>query len=308
MEGLLERYQARLNHLASSILTDHQKIEKEIRENLPTPLTSSLFRGCIEKGKDVNEGGATFNSSGIQAVGITDVADSLYAIDEVVFRKQLYTLDEIISAIDNDFEGEQNQRIQAALLAVPKFGQDESRESQEWVNRVLQIYVNALNSVENCPRNGIYTAGYYALNVNRVYGKKTPSLPSGRLKGVPLANSITPHYGMEAADLLSSLNSVAGIDYVKYAPNGTTVTFTVDSALFQGPDGVKNLAGIFSTYFKKGGMQFQPNVINREILLEAYKNPEKHKFLLVRIAGYCAYFNDLSDELKMEIINRTCYS
>jgi formate C-acetyltransferase len=113
---------------------------------------------------------------------------------------------------------------------------------------------------------------------------------------------------MEAADLLSSLNSVAGIDFVKYAPNGATVTFTVDSALFQGPDGVRNLAGIFSTYFKKGGMQFQPNVINREILLDAYKNPEKHKFLLVRIAGYCAYFNDLSDELKKEIINRTCYS
>ena len=308
MDELLARYQARLNHLASSILTDHQNIEKVLRESFPTPLASSLFKGCIKSGKDVNEGGATFNSSGIQAVGITDAADSLFAIDEVVFRKGLYTLDDIISAIDNDFEGEQNQRIRSALLAVPKFGQDESRESQEWVNRVLQIYVNALHSVENSPRNGIYTAGYYALNVNRVYGKKTPSLPSGRLKGVPLANSITPHYGMEEADLLSSLNSVAGIDYVKYAPNGTTVTFTVDSALFQGTEGVRNLAGIFSTFFKKGGMQFQPNVINREILLDAYKNPDKHKFLLVRIAGYCAYFNDLSDELKKEIINRTCYS
>jgi formate C-acetyltransferase len=308
MDELLGRYQTRLNHLASSILTDHQKIEKEIRKNFTTPLASSLFKGCVESGKDVNEGGATFNSSGIQAVGITDAADSLYAVDEVVFRKGLYTLDEIINAIDNDFEGEQNQQIRSALLAVPKFGQDESREAQEWVNRVLQIYINALNSVENCPRNGIYTAGYYALNVNRVYGKKTPSLPSGRLRGVPLANSITPHYGMEETDLLSSLNSVAGIDFVKYAPNGTTVTFTVDSALFQGTVGVRNLAGIFSTFFKKGGMQFQPNVLNREILLDAYKNPDKHKFLLVRIAGYCAYFNDLSDELKKEIINRTCYS
>jgi pyruvate formate-lyase/glycerol dehydratase family glycyl radical enzyme len=308
MDELLARYQTRLNRLALSILTDHQNIEKEICKNFTTPLASSLFKGCIESGKDVNEGGATFNSSGIQAVGITDAADSLHAIDEVVFRKGLYTLDEIINAIDNDFEGEQNQRILSALLAVPKFGQDDSRESQEWVNKVLQIYVNALNSVKNSPRNGIYTAGYYALNVNRVYGKKTPSLPSGRLKGVPLANSITPHYGMEEADLLSSLNSVAGIDYVKYAPNGTTVTFTVDSALFQGPEGVRNLAGIFSIFFKKGGMQFQPNVLNREILLDAYKNPDKHKFLLVRIAGYCAYFNDLSDELKKEIINRTCYS
>ena len=86
------------------------------------------------------------------------------------------------------------------------------------------------------------------------------------------------------------------------------MTFTIDSALFQGPDGVRTWREYISTYFKKGGMQFQPNVINREILLDAYNNPEKHKYLLVRVAGYCAYFNDLSDDLKKIIINRTCYS
>jgi len=100
---------------------------------------------------------------------------------------------------------------------------------------------------------------------------------------------------------------VAGIDYANYAPNGTTVTFTIDSALFQGPEGGRNLASIFKTFFKKGGMQFQPNVINREVLLDAYNNPEKYPHLLVRVAGYCAYFNDLSDDLKKIIINRTCY-
>ncbi len=308
MEELLDRFQARLNALAASILADHQKIEGEIRKNFTTPLASSLSRGCIESGKDVNEGGARFNSSGIQAVGITDAADSLHAINEVVYKKKMYTIRDIIDAIDRNFEGKRNGEIRKALLDVKKFGHDESREAVEWVNRVLQIYVNALNSVANCPRNGIYSAGYYALNVSDVYGAKTQALPSGRLRGVPLANSITPHYGMEVSDLLSSLNSVAGVDFSSYAPNGTTVTFTIDSALFQGPDGVRNLAGIVSTYFRKGGMQFQPNVINREILLDAYRNPEKHRYLLVRVAGYCAYFNDLSDELKKIIINRTCYS
>ena len=308
MDELLDRYQARLNHLASSILADHQKIEKEICKNFTTPLASSLSKGCIEKGKDVNEGGCRFNSSGIQAVGITDAADSLHAINEVVYKKKLYSINDIINAIDNDFEGDYYQQIQAALLAVPKFGHDESREAVAWVNKTLQIYCNALKQVPNCPRGGIYTAGYYALNVSDVYGKKTPSLPSGRLKGVPLANSVAPHYGMQMSDLLSSLNSVAGVDFEKYAPNGTTVTFTIDSALFQGPDGVRNLSGIFSTYFKKGGMQFQPNVINREILLDAYDHPEKYPYLLVRVAGYCAYFNNLSDDLKKVIINRTCYS
>ncbi|MGP8152678.1 MAG: pyruvate formate lyase family protein [Smithella sp.] len=308
MDELLERYQIRLNHLASSILADHQKIEKAICENFTTPLASSLSRGCIESGKDVNEGGTKFNSSGIQAVGITDAADSLHAINEVVYKKKMYLINDIINAIDNDFEGDYNQKIRDALLAVPKLGQDESSEAITWVNKTLEIYCNALKQVPNCPRGGIYTSGYYALNVSDVYGKKTPSLPSGRLKGVPLANSVTPHYGMQMPDLLSSLNSVAGVDFEKYAPNGTTVTFTVDSALFQGRDGVRNLSGIFSTFFKKGGMQFQPNVINREILLDAYNNPEKYPYLLVRVAGYCAYFNHISDDLKKVIINRTCYS
>lgn len=307
MDELLERYQVRLNRLASSILADHRKIEHELCENFTTPLASSLFRHCIESGKDVYEGGARFNSSGIQAVGITDTADSLFAVNEVVYKKKLCSMDDLIAAMDNDFDGEYYQRIRSALLDVPKFGQDDSPEAVQWVNKTLQIYVDALRSVKDCPRGGIYTAGYYALNVNDVYGKKTPSLPSGRLKGVPLASSVAPHYGMEMADLLSSLNSVAGVDFAKYAPNGTAVTFTIDSALFQGPEGVGNLSGLISTYFKKGGMQFQPNVIDRAILLDAYNNPEKHKYLLVRVAGYCAYFNDLSDDLKKVIIDRTCY-
>ena len=308
MDDLLERYQRRLNRLALSILADHQKIEKEICKNFTTPLASSLSRGCIESGKDVNEGGCEYNSSGIQAVGITDAADSLHALDEVVFKKKMYSLRDVIAAMDNDFEGNYYQQIREALLAVPKLGRDESSEAAAWVEKTLEIYCNALKQVPNCPRGGIYTAGYYALNVSDVYGKKTPSLPSGRLKGVPLANSVAPHYGMQMSDLLSSLNSVAEIDFEKYAPNGTTVTFTIDSALFQGTAGVKNLSGIFSTYFKKGGMQFQPNVLNREILLDAYNNPEKYPYLLVRVAGYCAYFNHLSDDLKKVIINRTCYS
>ena len=307
MDELLQRFQVRLNHLTNSILTDHQNIEKMISENFTTPLSSTLFKGCIESGKDLCEGGATINSSGIQAVGITDVADSLFAINEVVYKKNLYSINDVINAINNNFEGEYYQQVRSALLEVPKFGHDGSSEAVVWVNKTLQIYVNALKSVANCPRGGIYTAGYYALNVNDVYGKKTPALPSGRLSGVSLANSITPHYGMQTTDLLSSLNAVAGVDFVNHAPNGTTVTFTVDSALFQGIDGVKNLSGIFSTFFKKGGMQFHPNVIDRQILLDAYNNPEKHPHLLVRVAGYCSYFNDLSDDLKKIIINRTCY-
>jgi len=308
MDILLDRFQTRLNQLAKSILTDHQEFEQILKERFTTPLASTLFNNCIKTGKDVYEGGAYLNSSGIQAVGITDVADSLCAIDEVVYRKQLYSIDAVIHAIESNFEGEMNHAIREELLKAPKFGDDSSPEPQKWVNKVLEIYVNALNSVSDCPRNGIYTAGYYALNVNIVYGENSPALPSGRSKGTPFAHSIAPHYGKKAVDLVSTLNAVADVDFVKYAPNGTTVTFTIDSALFHGDEGVKNLGAIISGFFRKGGMQFQPNVINRDILIDAYHYPEKHPYLLVRIAGYCAYFNDLSNELKLAIINRTCYS
>ena len=192
MDELLQRFQARLNFLTNSILTDHQSIEKVIRENFTTPLASSLFKGCIENGKDLCEGGATINSSGIQGVGITDVADSLFAVNEVVYQKKLYSMHDVINAIDNNFEGEDDQRVRSALLDVPKFGHDGSPEAVVWVNKTLQIYINALNSVANCPRGGIYTAGYYALNVNDVYGKKTPALPSGRLSGVPTCQQYYP--------------------------------------------------------------------------------------------------------------------
>ncbi len=308
MDELLERFQTRLNHLTQSILADHQKIEAELRKGFTTPLASSLFQGCIESGRDVYEGGATINSSGIQAVGITDVADSLHAIDEVVYKRRLYAVSDIIDAIENNFQGNGYQNIRSALLAVPKFGDDSSREATGWVNKVMQMYNNALASVANCPRNGRYSAGYYALNVGTRYGKNTPAMPSGRLAGVPLANSITPHYGMKQTDLLSALNSIAGVDFADHAENGTTVTLTIDSALFQEAEGVRNLASLFKTFLTTGGMQIQPNVIDRKILLDAYENPGKYPDLLVRIAGYCAYFNELSDELKLVIINRTCYS
>ncbi len=308
IDQLMQRFQARLNDVVVAVLTDQQRIERALARHFPTPLASSLFPGCITSGKDAYQGGATFNSSGIQAVGITDVADSLAAIDEVVYRRNLYAIEDVIEAIDANFAGERHREIQQVLLAAPKFGDDAAAEGHVWVNRVLQAYVNALSGAKHESRNGVYSAGYYGLNVNRVYGKKTPALPSGRLSGEPLANSICPHFGMQMVDLTSALNAVARVDFASFAPNGTTVTETIDGALFPGDSGIHNLAGVIRGFFHQGGMQFQPNLVSREILLDAYNNPGKYKDLVVRIAGYCAYFDNLSDELKREIINRTYYT
>jgi formate C-acetyltransferase len=308
MEELLDHFQARLTTLLGDILADHQRIETQLRKNFTTPLASSLSRGCLASGKDLYEGGATINSSGIQAVGITDAADSLHALDTVVFERHQYTLVEVIDALDRNFEGEREAQIHAALMAVPKFGEDASTKAAAWVNRVMQLYNDALASVPGCPRGGRYAAGYYALNVYTRYGRNTPALPSGRLAGTPLANSITPHYGMPQSDLLSVLNALSHVNFAEHAENGATATITIDAALFQNADGIRNLASLFRTFLTSGGMQLQPSIIDRQLLMDAYAHPDLYPNLLVRIAGYCAYFNELSEEQKRVIINRTCYS
>ena len=264
----------------------------------------------MRSGRCVYEGGTTINTSGIQGIGITDVADSLLAIDEVVFRRRSCTMQELLDALASNFEGERHQAIRGELLAVPKFGDDLAPETQRWMERVLEVWTDALAAVPHVPRGGKgrYVAGYYGLNVNLVYGKRTPPLPSGRLRGVPLANSLVPHHGMQAPDLTSSLNSIAKLDFPRFAPNGTTVTSTIDPGLFPGEEGVRNLAGLIRGYFGQGGMQFQPNIVSREVLMDAYLHPGTHPDLVVRIAGYCAYFDDLTDDLKREIIDRTYYS
>ena len=308
MDELMERFRERLQEVVRDVLADQQLIETAISRSLTTPLASSLYPGCMASGKDVHEGGTHYNSSGIQAVGVTDVADSLAAIDDLVFRQRRYTLCDVLDAMDADFEGARYLQLHKDLLAAPKFGEDAAKDAHLWMHRVLELYVEALRGTPHASRGGKYVAGYYGLNVNRIYGLKTPAIPSGRKRGAPLANSLCPHYGMQMVDLTSALNAVARIDFARFAPNGTTLTPNIDSGLFPGETGVRNLAGLIRGYFKQGGMQFQPNLVSRELLMDAYRNPGKHKDLVVRIAGYCAYFDDLSDELKLEIINRSYYT
>ncbi|HPV04096.1 MAG TPA: pyruvate formate lyase family protein [Myxococcota bacterium] len=308
MDELLDRFQDRLNEVTADVLADQYLIETALAKTLPVPLASATFESAVTAGRDLLQGGAAINTSGIQAVGVTDVADSLYAIDELVFKRGAFTMQQLLDALDANFQGPKHERIREMLMAIPKFGNDADPRPAQWETRVMEAWCKALAAVPKTTRGGRYVAGYYGLNVNLAYGRNTPALPSGRLAGVPLANSVVPHYGMKMVDLTGSLNAVAQVDFPNNAPNGTTNTATIDAALFPGDGGIDNLAGMIRAYFDQGGMQFQPNVFSRETLLDAYKHPEKYPNLLIRIAGYCAYFNDLSDDLKLEIINRTYYS
>ena len=164
MDELLARFKTRLTVLAQGILTDQQIIEQMLSEYFTTPLASSLYHGCMESGKDVYEGGTHYNTAGIQAVGVTDVADSLHAIDELVFKQKKYTMAQLLAAMEANFEGMEHKQLRDDLLAIPKFGDDGSAKPAEWVTAVMKIYNEVLEQCPYAVRNGNYTAGYYALN------------------------------------------------------------------------------------------------------------------------------------------------
>ncbi|MCL2023602.1 MAG: radical SAM protein, partial [Oscillospiraceae bacterium] len=159
MDELLTRFRARLGELAKSVLDDQQTIEKALRNYFTTPLASSLYKGCIETGKDAYEGGTNYRTAGIQAVAVTDVADSLHVIEELVYKQKKYTILQLIQAIDANFEG--YEELHRDVNAIPKFGDDSSPRAAEWVSCVMGVYNDVLDATPYAVRDGKYTAGYY---------------------------------------------------------------------------------------------------------------------------------------------------
>src|SRR5208283_1403126 len=165
--------------MIARMIGDLQMMEKGNRDYHPTPLSSMLVDGCIEAGKDVTAGGALYNSSGVQGVGVADVADSLAALDEVVFQQKRYKMEEVLNALFTNFE--KAPMLKAELQKAPKFGNDNSLPDS-YANLTANIYHNALGKHKNI-RGGDYVPGFYSVTCHVAFGKRTPALPSGRAAG-----------------------------------------------------------------------------------------------------------------------------
>jgi formate C-acetyltransferase len=276
-------------------------IETGNRKYHPTPLTSSLIQGCIKKGLDVTEGGAQYNFSGIQGVGVSDAGDSLYAINELVFIKKRYSLSDLVQALKNNFK--ENEKMQVALLRTDKFGND-NPEVDQYSAWVANVFYNALEGKKNT-RGGRFVAGFYSTTTHYSFGKATGALPNGRKKGLPFSSGIAPMNGADKKGPTALLNSITAIDYSR-AHNGINVNAKFDTATLKGEHGKEILKSLLLTYFKNGGMQIQLNVLDTAMLRDAKEHPEKYPSLIVRVSGYSAYFNDLSPAMKDEIISRSC--
>jgi pyruvate formate-lyase/glycerol dehydratase family glycyl radical enzyme len=300
MDDVVTAFRTQVEFMAGRLIKDIRVVEQGNRDFHPTPFSSLLVDGCIETGKDVTEGGALHNSSGVQGVGVADVADSLAALHEVVFSKREHSLSEVVSALKDDFQ--EARTLRARLVSAPKFGNDHALPDN-YAALAARIFHDALAGSRNT-RGGPYISGFYSSTCHVGFGSKTEALPSGRMKGEPFAASLGCCNGRDRNGPTALLNSVAKVD-AALSPNGYALNMRFDVPALKGEKALDTMTALAEGYFASGGMEVQLNVLDPGVLMEARDNPGRHPGIVVRVAGYCAYFDDLPGKVKDEIIERT---
>jgi len=300
MDDVIEAFRSQLNFTVDRMIDDFHMVEKGNIDYHPTPFSSMLVDGCLESGQDLTEGGAVYNSSGIQGVGVADLADSLAALDTVVFREGKLGMSEVVEALGNDFEG--HAAIKAELSNAPKYGND-IELADKYADLVVTMFHDSLARHVSL-RGGRYVPGFYTVTCHVAFGGVTGPLPSGRAAGEPFASGIGPATNADRRGPTALLSSVAAIDST-LMPNCNALNMRFDPSDISGERGLEVLTGLLKGFFERGGMQIQLNVLDPDTLEDARAHPGKHPGLVVRVAGYCAYFDDLPDSAKAEIIERT---
>ena len=275
--------------------------ELSIAEMQPTLFQSALTDGCIENGLPREAGGACYpGCTGFFATGLPDVADSLTAIKKVVFEDKKVTMAQLCDALDKNFEG--YEELRQMLLKAPKYGNEDDYADEQMVWASHEYAVEGRN-YKNA-RGGKWVPGSLAFSTHAAFGKVVGALPSGRLAGTPVANGSGPCEGSSKKGPTAVLNSLSKVNAAELS-NGVGLNMRFDPAVFKNGDGFKRLADFIRTLVEEKLFHIQINVISSDILRAAQKQPEKHKDLVVRVAGYCARFIYLPKSMQDDIIVRT---
>jgi len=300
MDDVTAAFIAQLEYLVERLIGDLKAIERALALYHPTPLTSLFIEGCVKSATCSTQGGALYNFSGIQGVGITTAADSLCAIERLVFQEKkisLAHLREVLAARDVD------PYWFSLMQKAPKFGNNDDR-ADFWTAFLVNEYARIIKNAGKNTRGGQYLAGIYSNTAHVHFGQNTGALPCGRPRGGEFPSGMAPQNGMDRCGPTALINSMNKIDYKQIA-NGINFNLKLDANTLRDDKGRAMLSSLLDVYFNRGGMQSQLNVLDTAVLREAKEHPDKYPFLLVRVSGYSAYFNDLSPEMKDEIIRRT---
>lgn len=282
--------------IANSIMEDaHRKL-------LPYPFVSGLIEGCVANGIDREWGGAKYDAGpALIGTGVADVANSLAAVKKLVHEDKAISMKELIEAIDANFEGYEPLRLML-INRVPKYGNDDdyvdnfARDLADFVFEEVTKY----KSRKGCN----LISGLYPLTSNVPHGMAVWALPSGRKAGLPLADGISPNPGTDLKGPTAAVKSVAKLDHSKHTV-GILYNMKFTPSALKGEKGTKNLGTLIRAYFDLGGFHVQFNVIDTKTLRAAQANPSEYRHLLIRVAGYSAYFVELSHEVQEDIISRT---
>jgi len=293
-------FEKQLRHFADIKIKGNNIIEQIYAQYMPAPFLSLLIDDCIQNGVDYNCGGARYNTSYIQGVGLGSITDSLTSIRFNVFDHKTITIKNMIEALQDNFKGYAELRHKF-INHTPKYGNDDNYADAQAV-RVFNIFHDAING-RPTPRGGVFRINLLPTTSHVYFGSLTGATPDGRKAGEPLSEGISPVQGADRKGPTAVLNSAAKIDHVR--TGGTLLNQKFSPQFFRDEESIDKLVHLIRGYFRMDGHHIQFNVITAETLRDAQKHPEKYRDLIVRVAGYSDYFNDLSEELQNEIIRRT---
>ncbi len=299
-EDFMKACRKQLNFFANIKIEGNRKIEEIYAKRLPAPFLSLLIKDCIKNGRDYNGGGARYNSSYIQGVGLGTVTDSLTALRFHVYDHQSISMKEMLDALADNFSGH-SELLEKLLYDTPKYGNDLDYADEQAV-RVFNDFFDAVDG-HPCWRGGHFRINMLPTTCHVYFGSVTSATPDGRLAGKPLSEGISPVQGCDQQGPTAVLKSASKIDHTK--TGGTLLNQKFLPAFFDDSESYKKLTALIRSYFRMNGHHIQFNVVSADTLREAQQHPEKYRDLIVRVAGYSDYFNDLGKDLQDEIITRT---
>lgn len=302
-ETLLEAFRKQVTHFAEIKARGSNTIESIFMEHVPTPFLSLIIDDCVANGTDYINGGARYNTNYIQGVGLGTVTDSLTALKCHVYEEKSIVLHEFISALDSNFDGFEELRYKL-IYKTPKYGNDDDRADLQ-LRDVFEIYYNAVNGRKS-PRGATYRINLLPTTCHVYFGSVMQASPDGRKARLPVSEGISPVQGADTQGPTSVIKSAAKIDHLR--TGGTLLNQRFSPSFFRTDEDIRKISHLVRSYFRMDGHHIQFNVIDSATLREAQKHPENYRDLIVRVAGYSDYFNDLGEDLQEEIIKRTEHS
>ena len=299
-EELYEAWRKQMEYFVNLKLSVNNYIERMFSLYAPATFLSLYIDDCIEKGRDYYSGGARYNTTYIQCTGLGTITDCFTTLKKHVFEEGRYTMDDILKACRSNWEGEEKMRLYIRNH-TPFFGNDDAYAD----DIAVRVYDDLVKAVEGHPntRGGQTHLNMLSTTCHNYFGSVCGATPNGRFAHFAISDGTSPAHGSDSHGPTAVVKSLGKLDQTK--SGGTLLNVRFTPQLFKRDEDVKKCASLIRTYFKFGGHHIQFNIVDTETLLDAQKHPDNYRDLLVRVAGYSDYFNDMTEQLQNEIIART---